>query len=144
MKQVKRAAVWLAVLTAAVGMALTGCAGKGLTPKDAPPQFLCAVDNNVDIDIEGAVQLEDFSCSFKKYEGAEYLHFYVSLKNLSDKAQRYRVNIFLDEDRAVGGLIPRSTTKGLVEPGKTASFTYPVKGAVRQPREVILKIRPVD
>jgi hypothetical protein len=144
MKQVKWASVWLTVLTAAVGMALTGCAGKGLTPKDAPPQFLCAVNNNVEMDIEGAVQLEDFSCSFKKYEGAEYLHFGVTLKNLSDKPQRYRVNIFLDDDRAVGGLIPQSTSKGLVQPGKTASFTYPVKGATRQPQAVMLKIRPVN
>ena len=144
MKQLKWASFRLVMLTAAVGIALAGCAGKGLTPKNAPPQFLCAVDNNVDMDIEGAVQLEDFTCSFKKYEGAEYLHFNVTLKNISKQPQRYRVNIFLDEDRAVGGLIPSSTSKGLVEPGTTASFTYPVKGADRQPREVLLKIRPVD
>jgi hypothetical protein len=68
----------------------------------------------------------------------------VAVKNLSDKPQRYKVNIFLDNGKAVGGLIPRKTAKGLVEPGKTASFVYPVQGVTRQPKEVILKIRAID
>ena len=64
----------------------------------------------------------------------------LNTKNISNTPQRYRVNIFLDNGKAVGGLIPRKTKKGLVEPGQTASFTYPVKGVTVKPDEIILKI----
>ena len=144
MKQFKRVSIWPILIAAFAVLALTGCAGKGYTPENAPPEFLCAVNNNVDVDVAGGAELADFSCSYKKWEGAETLHFKVAVKNLADKPQRFKVNIFLDNGKAVGGLIPRKTAKGLVEPGKTASFTYPVKGVTQQPKEVILKIRTIE
>jgi predicted small lipoprotein YifL len=144
MKQFKRVLIWPILIAALAVLALTGCAGKGYTPDNAPPEFLCAVNNNVDVDVTGGGGLTDFSCSFKKWEGAETLHFKVAVKNYTDKPQRFKVNIFLDNGKAVGGLIPRKTAKGLVEPGKVASFTYPVKGVTRQPKEVMLKIRTID
>ena len=144
MKQFNWVSLWLTLIVVAAVLALTGCAGKGYTPENAPSEFVCAVNNNVDIDIAGGAELADFTCFFKKWEGAETLHFRVAVKNLSDKPQRYKVNIFLDNDKAVGGLIPRRTGKGLVEPGQTASFEYPVKGVTRQPKEVILKIRTIE
>lgn len=141
MKQFKGVSIWPILIAVTAILVLAGCAGKGYTPKDAPSEFLCAVDNNVNADIAPEAELEGFNCSFKKWEGAETLHFKVAVKNLSDKPQRFKVNIFLDNGKAVGGLIPRKTKKGLVQPGKTASFTYPVKGVTRQPKEVMLKIR---
>ena len=140
MKQFKWVSIWPILIAAMAVMVLAGCAG-GFTPKDAPSEFLCAVDNNVDKDVAPEAELADFTCSFKKWEGAATLHFKVAVKNLSNKPQRFKVNIFLDNGKAVGGLIPRKTKKGLVQPGKTASFTYPVKGVTRQPKEVMLKIR---
>ena len=144
MKQFKGLSIWPILIAVTAVLALAGCAGKGYTPENAPSEFLCAVNNNVDVDVAGGVELADFACSFKKWEGAETLHFKVAVKNLSDKPQRFKVNIFLDNGKAVGGLIPRKTNKGLVQPGKTASFTYPVKGVTEQPKEVILKIRSID
>ena len=144
MKQRRRVSIWPILIAVAAFLAMTGCAGKGLTPENAPDEFLCAVNNNVDIDVAPEAQLEDFSCSFKKWEGAETLHFKVELKNLADKPLRFKVNIFLDNGKAVGGLIPRKTKKGLVQPGQKASFVYPVKGVTRQPNEVILKIRTME
>ena len=140
MKQFKWVSIWPILIAAMAVMILAGCAG-GFTPKDATSEFLCAVDNNVNADVAPEAKLEGFTCSFKKWEDAETLHFKVAIKNLSDKPQRFKVNIFLDNGKAVGGLIPRKTKKGLVQPGKTASFTYPVKGVTRQPKEVMLKIR---
>ena len=141
MKQFKGVSIWPILIAVTAILVLAGCAGKGYTPKNAPSEFLCAVDNNVDADVAPEAELVDFTCSFKKWEGAETLHFKVAIKNLSDKPQRYKVNIFLDNDKAVGGLIPRKTKKGLLQTGKTASFTYPVKGVTKQPKEVMLKIR---
>lgn len=144
MKPFKWTSIWPILIAVAAVLALTACAGKGLTPENAPNEFLCAVKNNVDMDIAGEAELVDFACSFKKWEGAETLHFKVAIKNLSDKPQRFKVHIFLDNGKAVGGLIPRKIKKGLVQPGKTASFTYPVKGVTEQPKEVLLKIRTID
>jgi hypothetical protein len=62
------------------------------------------------------------------------------VKNVSAEPQRYRVNLFLDNGKAVGGLLPSKTKKGLVEPGQTASFTYPVKGMTEKPGSIFLRI----
>lgn len=103
--------------------------------------FACAPKVTLDADTAGKVMLEDFSCFFKRYEGAQALHFKVGVKNVSETPQRYRVNIFLDNGKAVGGLIPRTTKKGLVEPEQSASFVYPVTGMTEKPNEIMLIIK---
>lgn len=139
-----RGIITFLVLTLAVaGLVLTGCAGskQKLTADSMPDTFPCVDDDGkVEKMIADEVELAEFSCSVKKWEGAETLHFNVAVKNISNAAQRYRVNIFLDNGKAVGGLIPRKTKKGLVEPGQTASFVYPVGGVNVKPEEIILKI----
>jgi hypothetical protein len=72
------------------------------------------------------------------------LHFKVGVKNTSSQPQRYRVNIFLANGKAVGGLIPRKVKKGLVQPGQTASFVYPVGGMGKKPKAITLMIGTVS
>jgi hypothetical protein len=103
----------------------------------------CIAERNIEKSISAEAQLTDFSCDFKLYEGAEVLHFKVAIKNVSNQPQRFRVHIFLDNGKAVGGLIPRKTKKGLVEPGQTASFVYPVNGMIGKPNEIMLNISTV-
>jgi len=100
----------------------------------------CVAQDQLEKTVAPEAELETFVCLFKKWKGTETLHFKVVIKNVSDKAQRFRVNIFLDDGKAVGGLIPRKTKKGLIEPGKTGSFVYPVKGMPGKPKSLILKI----
>ena len=102
--------------------------------------FPCVAEGQLEKNVVPEAELETFSCLFKKWEGSKTLHFKVVIKNVSTKAQRFRVNIFLDNGKAVGGLIPRKTKKGLIEPGKTGSFVYPVKGMEDKPKSLILKI----
>ena len=106
--------------------------------------FPCVAESQLEKTVAPEAELETFSCLFKKWEGSKTLHFKVVIKNVSDKAQRFRVNIFLDNDKAVGGLIPRKTKKGLIEPGKTGSFVYPVKGMEDKPKSLILKIKTIS
>ena len=118
-----------------------GCAG----PKPKPGEvFPCAADSKIEKSIAPEAELTDFSCVLKKWEGSDTLHFNVTVKNISDQAQRYRVNIFLDNGKAVGGLIPRKTKKGLVKPGETASFVYPVKGMDRGPGSVTVLVKTMS
>ena len=131
-------------LALAVATLAVGCGGGALTPKNAPAEFPCVADGGqLAKDIAPQAELVNFSCAFKKWKGAETLHFSVTLKNVSNEPQRYRVNIFMDNGKAVGGLIPRKTKKGLVQPGQTASFVYPVKGMAVQPGSIILKVSTV-
>jgi hypothetical protein len=124
-----------------VCLGIAGCAGPKLKPGDVCP---CVPEARLEKSIAAEASLEDFSCTLKKWEGSDTLHFLVTLKNVSTQPQRYRVHIFLDNGKAVGGLIPSSTKKGLVEPGKTASFAYPVPGVmVHLPKSLVLTVKTV-
>ncbi len=138
MKQCEGVRGWLIVIGAAVCLGLW--AGVGATANAAEGEFSCAQEDKIAKEISSEAQLEGLSCFFKKFEGAQALHFKVAVKNVSDKPQRYRVHIFLDNGKAVGGLIPQKTKKGLVQPGQTATFVYPVTGMTTKPGSVDLKI----
>jgi len=142
MKQFKggESPLWVFMLVITV-IFMMGCAGA--PSKSKADASTCITGAKLDKSISSEVQLEEFSCSFKKFEGAEVVHFKVAVKNITDKPQRFRVHIFLDNGKAVGGLIPRSTKKGLVNPGQTASFVYPVNGMTYNPKEIMLKISTV-
>jgi hypothetical protein len=139
MKKYKGVSTWLAVILATTGLTLAGCAG-GYTPQNAPESFPCVAEDKLDKTVAVEAELADLSCSFKRWESMETLHFNVAIKNVSNTPQRYRVNIFLDNGKAVGGLIPRKTGKGLVKPGETAKAVYPVAQMPKQPKAIILKI----
>jgi hypothetical protein len=143
-KRVGNTSTWVLICLALAAVSLAvGCGGGALTPKNAPAKFPCVADDQLVKDIVPQAELVDFSCAFKKWKGVETLHFSVAVKNVSNEPQRYRVNIFMDNGKAVGGLIPRKTKKGLVQPGQTASFVYPVKDMAQQPKSIILKISTV-
>lgn len=147
MKRSKGVSAWLVVgMVMIFGLAMGGCASTksdtaAQSDMDSPE---CVPPDKLDASVAAEAGLEEFSCSFKKWEGSETLHFKVALKNTSDQPQRYRVNIFLDNGKAVGGLIPRKTGKGLVEPGAMAEFVYPVKGMAAKPKEVILRVSTIS
>ena len=129
------------VSTLAVGMALLwGVAYMPAMASDRPGTFPCVAEGSLEKDISPEAALVELSCFMKKWEGSETLHFKVTLKNVSDKPQRFRVNLFLDNGKAVGGLIPRKTKKGLVKPGAEAGFTYPVGGMSCKPKSLIIRI----
>lgn len=135
MGKFRSTAAWAVLLVALAGLALSGCAGAKHKPGEV---FVCVPDAKLEKTIAPEAQLEEFSCQFKKYEGYETLHFKVTLKNVSNADQRYRVNIFLDNGKAVGGLIP---TKGAVKAGESASFMYPVLQMETEPKTVTLTVR---
>ena len=121
--------------------AMTGC----MTAQPKPGEvFSCAKDSNVIKTIAPEAFLENFSCVIKKWDGANTLHFNVAIKNISSEDQRFKVNIFLENGKAVGGLIPRKTKKGLIKPGQIAEFTYPVKGMDGHPGKIDLFIKTMS
>ena len=136
MNQCKFSWIWL--IFAAGVLALTGC--MTATPKPGE-LFSCAKASDVNKIIAPEAALENFSCIMKKWDGENTLHFNVTVKNISQQDQRFKVNIFLENGKAVGGLLPRKTKKGLIKPGQTAQFTYPVKGVTGPPGKIDLFIK---
>ena len=130
MNQSKIKFSWVLLVFAAGVLALTGCTTvKAKTVKAKQDKtFSCAKDSDITKTIAPEASLENFSCAMKKWKGANTLHFNVTVKNISNEDQRFKVNIFMENGKAVGGLLPRKTKKGLIKPGKTAKFSYPVKG----------------
>jgi hypothetical protein len=140
MNQIKLLLVVVVFVLATAGVLLSGCAGPKSTPDASLAPDQCVSPENLEQDIVSAAQLEAFTCSFKKWEGVETLHMKVVIKNVSDQSKRFRVNIFLDNGKAVGGLIPRRLKDGLVEPGQAGSFVYPVKDMPQKPKQIFLVI----
>ncbi len=122
-------------------LALTGC----MAPKPKPGEvFTCTKDSNLNKVIAKEASLENFSCVMKRYEGGDTLHFNIAIKNISSQDQRFKVNIFLENGKAVGGLLPRKTKKGLIKPGQTAKFTYPVVGMNCAPGKIDLIVKTMS
>ena len=141
MKQLKNRWYVAMAAVALAGILLSGCASAKPEPGVV---FPCVADKKLESDIAKEAMLEEFSCVFKEWSGSETLHFQVAVKNVSDIPQRYKVNIFLANGKAVGGLIPRKTKKGLVQPGRTATFTYPVKDMGEMPKAINLMVRTMN
>ncbi len=146
MKHLKGVRVWWVVIPALAGLIVSGFGGTMSQSAVAgtPETFACVAADKLEKEIAPEAQLETFTCFLKKWKGAEVLHFKVGVKNVSGQPQRFRVNIFLDNDKAIGGLIPRKTKKGLVKPGATASFVYPVKGMSDKANAVTLLIKKMS
>jgi len=131
-------ATWLLVVLMAAGLIL---AGGIAVDAGAGEGFPCVPKDKLEKNIAPEAELAGFSCVFKKWKGSGVLHFIVSVKNVSNEPQRFKVNIFLDNHKAVGGLIPRKVKKGLIKPGQTAKFVYPVKGMNEKPKGITLIIK---
>jgi hypothetical protein len=141
MKRFQHVASILAVISVLACLICAGCAG----PKPKPGEvFSCAADGKIEKSVAPEAELAEFSCVMKEWSGSDTLHFNVAVKNVSDTPQRFRVNIFLDNGKAVGGLIPRKTKDGLVPPGETATFVYPVKDMDRGPKAVTVMVKTMS
>ena len=141
MKRIQPVIQLLGIIAILAGLVFTGCAG----PKPKPGEvFPCAAESKIEKEIAPQAELTEFSCVIKEWNGSNTLHFSVGVKNISDIPQRFRVNIFLDNGKAVGGLLPRKTKKGLVNPGQTASYVYPVKGMDRGPQSVTVLVKTMS
>ncbi len=140
MKQHHR--TWLSVALILGTAFLLAWAGPGVAAFAAgePECFPCAAEDRMEKEVTPDASLEELTCYMKRYEGVDTLHFKVTLKNAGNEPKRFRVNIFLDNGKAVGGLIPSSTKGGLVEPGASASFVYPVLAMPDKPESVLIRI----
>lgn len=110
----------------------------------APSGLSCAEAGSIDAQVATEAEVAGFNCFFKDYKNVKSLHFEVKIKNVSGTDQRYRINLFLDNDKAVGGLLPRKGKPPVVKAGEEASFTYPIQGMAEKAGNVTLLVKTVS
>ena len=106
--------------------------------------YSCEGAGKIEAEVSPEAELVSVGCAYKDYKKHNSLHFDVKLKNTSSQPQRYRVNIFLDNGKAVGGLIPPKGNPPVVQPGEEASFTYPVQGMADKASEVTILVKTLS
>ncbi|MCB2187042.1 MAG: hypothetical protein KQJ78_11535 [Deltaproteobacteria bacterium] len=150
-------ALGLAILALGLALALVGCAAKGdtgkkaemapapakgdMAKKAAPEMFACLDASAVSMQVTPEAQVTDLDCYFDTFNKKKSLHFKVKVKNISQEAQRFRINIFLDGDRAVGGLMPPKGKPPVVKPGEEKTEVYPVQGMDQKPTELTVLVK---
>ncbi len=90
-------------------------------------------------------KLTQFDCALGESGGQPALIFTVGLENASDKPQRYRINIFLEDmDKAFGHLVPRKGSPPVLEPGKSESVKIPFIGTDKESKKILVIVKTVS
>ena len=120
----------------------TGCAETKYIPKG---NVACPAD--IVWDVVPQADVTSFSCNVKEFKKKPTVMFKVGVKNVSDKPQRFRVQIYLlNEGKAVGHLVPRKGKPPVLKPGQEKAITCPVIKTTQLPKklEVVVKTISVD
>ena len=126
-------------------LALVGCASSGSMSKPAASSNLsCNEAGTIEAQVAPEAEVVGVDCYIKEYKGVPSLHFDVKVKNVTSVDQRYRVNIFLDNGKAVGGLLPRTGKPPVVTPGAEAHDSYPLQGMAEKAGNVTLIVKTIS
>jgi hypothetical protein len=82
------------------------------------------ISNNIAYQTPGSAEITRVAYYFEEYKGAPRLHMEVTIKNTSEKMKRFRLNIFLPEGPAGGGMYPRKGEG--IEAGKDHKRVFPM------------------
>ncbi|MFH1155579.1 MAG: hypothetical protein V1793_17375 [Pseudomonadota bacterium] len=103
---------------------VSGCAT--ISPKPGNVKEVGCANGNIQWDVAPEAEIQSFDCALGTHEGDPSLIYTVSIKNISDKAVRYRLTIFLDDmDKGVAYYVPIKGTPPAVKPGEVQKVTIP-------------------
>ena len=118
----------------------TGCAGTKYVPKG---KVTCPA--NITWNVVPQADITSFSCTVAEFKKKPAVIFKVGVKNISDKAQRFRVQIYLlEEGKAVGHLVPRKGKPPVLKPGQEKVVTCPVIKATQLPKKLEVVIKTIS
>jgi archaellum component FlaF (FlaF/FlaG flagellin family) len=103
-----------------IGSLFSACVSSSSHPQKAMDQM----KDNIVYDLPASASISKVSYFYEDYKGSPTLHFEVDIKNTTQVAHRYRLNILLPQGPAVGGMYPRK--KKAIEPGETLTRKFPV------------------
>jgi hypothetical protein len=139
MKRLKHASMMAVLILCLMGTFFqVGWAGEG-----APEKINC--DAEIAWDVVKEAKLTQFDCALGESGGQPALIFTVGLENASDKSQRYRVNIFLEDmDKAFGHLVPRKGSPPVLEPGKSETVKIPFIGTDKESKKILVIVKTIS
>jgi uncharacterized protein YcfL len=83
-----------------------------------------ASKQEITYDVPQSAEIASVSYFVQEYKGKKRLHMKVGIKNISDKNLRYRVNIYLPDGVAGGGMYPRKADA--IKAGEVHNRTFPM------------------
>ncbi|MGB9442732.1 MAG: hypothetical protein WCB15_32645 [Desulfobacterales bacterium] len=139
MKRFKHASMMAVLILGLMGIFFqVGWAGEG-----APEKINC--DAEIAWDVVKEAKLTQFDCALGESGGQPALIFTVGLENASDKSQRYRINIFLEDmDKGFGHLVPRKGSPPVLEAGKSATVKIPFIGTDKESKKILVIVKTVS
>jgi hypothetical protein len=109
----------------------------------APEKVNCNAE--IAWDVVKEAKLTQFDCALGESGGQPALIFTVGLENASDKSQRYRINIFLEDmDKGFGHLVPRKGSPPVLEAGKSATVKIPFIGTDKESKKILAMVKTVS
>lgn len=131
---VRRIFLFVVMITLS-GTLLWSCAGN-----KKPANVKCA--GAVEWQICADAEIASFACELGSFKKKAALVYTVAVKNTSDKAHRYRLNIFLlDQDKAAGHLVPRKGKPPVVKPGETVTVKVPFFKATKTSEKMLVVLK---
>ena len=129
------------LLFGALALLMTiGCAETKYIPKG---KIACLSD--ITWNVVPQADITSFSCTVAEFKKKPAVIFKVGVKNISDKAQRFRVQIYLlEEGKAVGHLVPRKGKPPVLKPGQEKVVTCPVIKATQLPKKLEVVIKTIS
>lgn len=134
-----RTAIGLALLS--VMLLWTSCA-------TAPPpnvKMVACDTQKIKWEVAEEAQIDSFSCAMGKQGMDPALIYTVAIKNVAQKALRYRIHIFLlDLDKAAGHLVPRKGKPPRIEPGAVETVKIPFIKTTEMPGKIYVRVVPIN
>ena len=112
-----------------------GCGGKG-----APQNVNCP--GKIKWEVAPEAMLTQFDCELGKHGGQPALIFKVEVVNATDKPQRFRVNIFLEDmDKGAGHMVPRKGKPPVLGPGNPGAVKIPFIGVDKESKKILVMVK---
>jgi len=109
----------------------------------APENVNCDADIHWEIDMDA--KIIQFDCALGKHGGEPALIFTVGIENVSSTAQRYRINIFLEDmAKGFGHLVPAKGKPPVVEPGKSEKVKIPFIKVEKESKKILVIVKKIS
>lgn len=110
--------------------------------KGAPEVVAC--DARIEWQVAPEARITSFECALGNHKGKPALIFKAGVQNVTDRALRYRLNIFLmDMDKAAGHLIPRKGKPPALKPGAAQTVKVPFILTTEMSKEIMVVVKPL-
>jgi hypothetical protein len=120
----------------------SGCA---TAPPPANVKMVDCAGSKIQWDVAPEAEIVDFACAFGTHEGDPSLIYTIKLKNVADKAYRFRLGVYLlDMDKAVAYLVPTKGKPPQLAPGAEATVKIPFMKTTAMSRKTMVRVVPMS